>query len=207
MTLRFTLLTEGSSDQVLIPVLLWTLREHSSQLFEPQWAELRTLPFPPRTLSAKVQAAVTLYPCDLLFVHRDADRTDRATRVVEISAALRDLADPPAVCVVPVRMQEAWFLFHEMAIRSAAGNPHGRMPLSLPELASVEEIPDPKRLLHELLKTASGLGAHRRKRFSATHRVHRVAEWIDDYSPLRRLSAFRAFETELQEVLKSHSWL
>ena len=46
-------------------------------------------------------------------------------RKAEVQAAIATL-DKPAICVIPVRMQEAWLLFDEIAIRHAAGNPHGR---------------------------------------------------------------------------------
>jgi hypothetical protein len=42
--------------------------------------------------------------------------------------------DMPVVCVVPVRMMEAWLLIDEMAIRRVAGNPNGRIPIELPVL-------------------------------------------------------------------------
>ena len=81
--LVFTLLSEGSSDRTLIPILLWTLRQHSESVFQPQWADLRRLPNPPRSLEQRLQAALALYPCDLLFVHRDGNR----------SGLLHDFAD------------------------------------------------------------------------------------------------------------------
>ncbi len=34
--LRFTLHSEGSSDRTLIPILLWTLRQHSRRNFQRQ---------------------------------------------------------------------------------------------------------------------------------------------------------------------------
>lgn len=152
--------------------------------------------------------ALTLYPCDLLFVHRDAEGESRETRVEEILASLRQVASgQTGVCVVPVRMQEAWFLFDEAAIRSAADNPRGRMPLGLPPLEKLEEVHDPKEVLWGLLSTATGLRPGRLRRFVPGPRLHRLAELIEDFSPLRRLTAFQALEEDLKVLLGERSWL
>src|SRR5437879_3835577 len=128
--LRYTLLAEGSSDRALIPILNWTLRQHTvNRAIQAEWADLWRLPERPRTLADKMEKSVELYPCDLLFVHRDADneviqvRVDEINRAAEIVRA-RDVA-LPIVCVIPVRTQEAWLLLDEMAIRKAVGNPNG----------------------------------------------------------------------------------
>jgi hypothetical protein len=200
--MRSTLVTDGSSDEVLVPILGWLLGQRTTVPIELQWADTRNLPERPGTLQERVQAAVALYPCELLFVHRDAEREPRARRVDEIRAALRGLRDaPPAVCVVPVRMQEAWLLFNEAALRSAAGCPNGKMALDLPPLSRIERLPDPKDQLHTLLRQASGLQGRRAKKFRPQVQAHRLSELIDDFSPLRRLPAFRALEAELDEIL------
>lgn len=155
----------------------------------------------------RIQAAMELYPCDLLFVHRDAESEGREARLAEIRKHLHLLAGRQAVCVVPVRMQEAWFLFDERAIRLAADNPAGRTPLSLPTFDRIESLPDPKELLFDLLRAASGLRPGRRHRFDPALRLHRLAELIEDFSLLRRLPAFRALEEDLQAVLADRNWL
>lgn len=124
-----------------------------------------------------------------------------ATNAAEASVPL-----PPAVCVVPVRMQEAWLLFDETAIRKAAGNPLGRQPLKLPDLSKLEDQPDPKTILYELLREASGLGSKRRNKLKVEEIVHRVADLIDDFSPLRALPAFMALEQEIKQVIQERSW-
>src|ERR1700694_3171165 len=113
--LAFTVVSDGSSDTMLLPVLTWLLAQHLVHPFRAQWADLRKLRDPPRRLDERVRVAVDLYPCDLLFIHRDAEREDRQVRVDEIQRSVTRL-DPMVtrwVPVVPVRMQEAWFLFHE----------------------------------------------------------------------------------------------
>jgi hypothetical protein len=200
--MRFTLLADGSSDLTLLHILDWLLQQRTTVPFEPQWADLARLPSPPKPLPARIAAALDLYPCDLLFVHRDAEKEPHARRSAEIREALSGFANhPPAVCVVPVRMQEAWLLFDEAALRKAAGRPNGKTPLALPSMKQIEQEPDPKRKLHELLREASGLSGRHHKRFRAEIQVHRLAELIDDFTPLFELLAFQALDEELEAAL------
>ncbi len=98
-------------------------------------------------------------------------------------------------------MTEAWLLFDEDAIRFASGNPNGKVRLGLPPLSSLESKPDPKQLLHEYLIAASELSGRRRKSFDPKTKVHLVARSLDDFSPLRQLSAFRALEREVRRIV------
>ena len=108
----------------------------------------------------------------------------------------------PSVCVVPRRMTEAWLLISEDVIRIAAGNPNGRMPLAMPAVNTVEELPDPKETLFALLREASGLSGRRLRNLRVHKLVHRIVELLDDFSPLRSLPAFAAFEAQLRETLQ-----
>lgn len=200
--LRFTLVADGSSDKALLPILVWLLREHFGQVpIQPEFADLRRLRNPPGELSERIAQSIELYPCDLLFVHRDAERESIEQRVKEICEALDRCAvdTPPVVYVVPVRMQEAWLLIDESALRKAAGNPQGRQPLDMPDSKKLEDLPDPKQILHELLHEASGASGRRLKHFSRDvgRHVHRVAEHIDDFRVLRGLSAFQRVEHQV----------
>ena len=142
--MRYTLVTDGPSDVVLKPVVDWALRRWSAADWSGAWADLRWLPRPPKGLGERVRVAVDLYPCAIVFVHRDAERVPLADRRGEIERALDGLDHPPHVCVVPVRMQEAWLLFDETALRLAAGRPSGRAPLDLPPPERVEQAADPQ---------------------------------------------------------------
>jgi hypothetical protein len=200
--MRFTLLTDGSSDRVLLDVLNWLLRQRTKVPFDGLWADLARLPNPPKGLPAKIAAAFEFYPCDLLFVHRDAERESHAVRSTEIREALSNIGDyPPVVCVVPVRMQEAWLLFDEVALRKAAGRPNGKNRLQLPAMSEIEQEPNPKACLHGLLREASGFSGRQSKRFRPEIQVHRLAELIDDFSPLYGLPAFQALDDDLQAAL------
>ena len=116
-----------------------------------------------RGLEDRLIAAINHYPCSLLFVHRDAEGQDPRVRYDEIQAANRTSYDH--VCVVPVRMQEAWLLHDETAIREAAGRPSGRGSLHLPPLNRRESVADPKQVLHGALRAASEVRGQRAKRF------------------------------------------
>ncbi len=198
--LRYTLVAEGSSDRVLMPILDWLLEENGVHIaIQGEFSDTSV-----KTLGAKIRKAVQSYPCDLLFVHRDADRETRDKRVEEIETAIADANLPslrPYVCVIPVRMQEAWLLFDEAAIRYAADNSNGTMLLSLPPLNRLESLPNPKQELTDLLKTASGKSGRNLKKFRPNQKMHRITEIIDDFSPLRQLTAFQALENEIKQFV------
>jgi hypothetical protein len=198
--MRLTLLSDGTTDQALLPILRWLLGQHSTTPFEQSWADLRRWPRRPVKLAGRVDAALDLYPCDLLVVHRDAEREPPENRLREIVEATRDRA-MPVVCAVPVRMTEAWLLFDEAAIRRAAGCPNGTMPLNLPALKNAESVADPKEVLHEALTVASNLSGRRRKQLHPD--IRRLADLIDDFSPLRIVRSFHAFEEALREALRT----
>lgn len=209
--LRYTLLSDGSSDEVLLPILTWLLRENGVRCaIQPAWAELRRLRQPPRKLSDRIKTSIELFPCDLLFVHRDAENAPHAQRVSEINKALVEAAAftaiPDAVCVIPIRMQEAWLLFDEEVLRRAAGNPYGKIALKLPALMKLEQLPDPKTVLYDFLRAASGLQGRRRKQMLLNKHARRVADLTDDFEPLRALSAFQALEKDLRHVVSVARW-
>jgi hypothetical protein len=206
--IRYTLLSDGSSDRALLPILTWLFRTYRSDLaIQPQWADLRRLPSPLPNLSQRVLKSLELYPCHLLFIHRDSEKEPRNKRIKEIYDALEEAGEVvtiPTICVVPVRMTEAWLLFDETAIRKAAGNPKGKQSLQLPPLSKVEQLPDPKNDLCQLLRQASGFTGRKLKIFKAKERekIQRVAELIDDFSSLRALAAFQQLEADLDRVLQ-----
>ncbi|WP_420209460.1 hypothetical protein [Candidatus Electronema sp. JC] len=205
--IRCTLLTDGSSDKALLPIISWLFREHCPDFaVQKAWADLYRLPKGTvKTLPDRIRFSIELYPCDVLFIHRDAEKMELEERIAEIQTALQDTEHPPTVCVVPVRMTEAWLLHDEPAIRQAASNPNGRQPLSLPKMSSVENLPDPKQTLYDLLRTASG-PISRRRNFDPGRMAHRVADRISTFEPLRQLSAFSRFERELVAAAKEQRW-
>ncbi|MBN1362444.1 MAG: DUF4276 family protein [Sedimentisphaerales bacterium] len=206
--LNCTLLSDGSSDKALIPVLRWLLyRCLPNRPVQLRWADLRQLPRPPKELHERIATSVQLYPCELLFVHRDAENPSTNDRRTEINHALDEVRDTPSViAVIPVRMMEAWLLIDETAIRKAADNPNGQVPLGMPKIGETEDIADPKGLLHDLIRKATGLSARRRKNFNVHSALHRVSEYIEDFSVLRQLPAFLALEEDLVDTIGRRAW-
>ena len=104
-------------------------------------------------------------------------------------------------------MTEAWLLIDASAIRRAADNPNGKVSLDLPLTAKLEQVPDPKKVLDRALVVASEKSGRRLKRFERdlSFRRQRVAALIDDFSPLRELDAFRAFEKATRLLLRDLS--
>jgi hypothetical protein len=199
--LRYTLKSDGPTDARLLPVLNWLFGQHLPEVeIRPQFADLRQLPQgPPKALEEKIRLSLQLFPCDVLFVHRDAEKEDRTHRAEEIAAAMATLEDSPRhILVVPVRMSEAWLLIDESAIRRAAGNPNGRVKLKLPAVKSLERDPDPKETLEQLLREACELKGRRRTNFNVQRAKYQVAAEIDDFSPLRLLPAFQLLESDIR---------
>lgn len=206
--LRYTLLAEGPSDKALMPILRWLLEQCGVRIaMQPYWADLARLPYPPKDLSGKIQKSLEDYPCDLLFIHRDADNSSPQGRVLEIQTAVDNILNSrfEHVCLIPVRMTETWLLIDEMAIRHAAGNPNGNRRLDMPALNDLEQVDDPKRRLEQLLETASELTGRRSRNFGRqpkAERLERLAKWIQDFTPLRQLPAFSVLENDLRNVLQ-----
>lgn len=190
-----TLIAEGSSDQVLIPLIEFVLDEHCGIPHVTTFAS--DLPIGP--LRERIARALTLYPCDLLFVHRDADRGSVSQREDEIRAAAGSNGAPAAICLIPVRMTEAWLLADEMAIRRAAGNTSGTANLGIPPTARLEAQADPKSMLFAALERASELGPHRLRRFDRNQARRQISGFMDDPSMLRKLPSFVHFESQVRD--------
>lgn len=206
--LRYTLLSDGSSNKALLPILTWLLQQHLHNVaIQEEWADLRLLPKPPSIsrLDERIRLSLDLYPCDLLFVHRDAETASSDERSSEINRAVQQAQSlievPPTVCVVPVRMMEAWLLFDLYAIRRATGNPHGTQSLNLPPLRELENLPNPKATLFQILRNASGLSGRRLSSFNQHVALHRIPDYIEDFGQLRTLSAFRRLENDTRDAI------
>lgn len=197
--MTYTLVADGSSDAVLVPILTWCLKQRGITPIVAQPADLSRIPSRP-SHEARMRAVLDLYPCDVLFVHRDAESRTAPERRTEIADSLR-WANIRHVPVIPVRMTEAWLLLHEYAIRCAAGNPNGTEPLNLPSPDVIERIPDPKQVLFDALRRASGLNVRRRARFPVHRRVHRIPDYIEDYAQLAVLPAFQELKTDIERVV------
>lgn len=198
-SLRYTLLADGPSDRCLLRIIDWLLVSTprlSSLAVTSQFADPRHQIERRDTLAGRIAVAIEQYPCDVLFVHRDAEREPLSSRVREVEDALTRAQVDFGIPVVPVRMTEAWLLLEPDAIRRAADKPNGRVPLELPRVADLEGRSDPKGLLDELLIAASETTGRRLARFrrELAWRRSLVAAGIRDYTPLLRLPAFCRFQ-------------
>lgn len=195
-----TLVTDGSSDKLLAPLIELLFSAHTELPYQVNCAE--GLPPLSSGLSARIDSALELFPCDFLFVHRDAEGVEATVRQQEIETNWPDSQQTATlICVVPVRMTEAWLIANEVPIRAAVGNPNGTNSLGLPTVKDIESLPDPKQILFAALKAASGLNASRKRRFKPHQFRHRVSELTDDLAPLRKLSSFRHLEAQVQRHL------
>ena len=141
-----------------------------------------------------------MYPCSILFIHRDAENQDPNLRYAEVQTA--NTTELVHVCIVPVRMQEAWLLHNEAALREAADRPSGTDLLDLPAVSSWERLSDPKSTLHKALRMASGATGRRAKKFSPERAAHQLADLITDWSPLRALPAFVRLENDTRTAIR-----
>lgn len=203
--LRYTLLGDGSSDRALMPVLEWLFRHLADELLvEGMWADVSRAPVKLNSLKERSIFALSCYPCDILFIHRDAEAQPPETRYKEVDAIRKEIhaSEAKTVAVVPVRMTESWLLIDERAIRFGSGNPHGCVRLKLPRVSTLEKLPDPKQKLKEMLMEASELHGRHRRKFDVSHGIQRVASEIGDYSPLLHLKSFQRLKSDLITVLQ-----
>jgi hypothetical protein len=203
----FVLTSDGGSDRTLLPPIKWLLRRTFPQIpINGEWADISRFQYYPHSLAERICITIEVYHPDILFIHRDAEAQDPNLRYEEISRAIAEFRRKspdisiPHICVVPIRMTEAWLLFDEQAIRKAAGNPRGKTPLELPPINRLETMPDPKKALSSTLITASELTGRKRERFDLKKCRYLVAENIGDYSPLFALTAFRRLHEDIKQL-------
>ena len=202
MLRRFTILADGPTDRALRPIVSWVLGRIPSVACAGFIVEFSVAPHAKdNSLRSRVAESIREFPCDILFVHRDAEREPMKNRIAEIETAVCNL-HALFVPIVPVRMTEAWLLIDADAIRRASDNPNGRTPLDIPRGALLEGLPDPKTTCDNLLIRASEKSGRRRQKFARpselAERRTRIAELIVDFSPLLRLPAFHSFCKEVE---------
>jgi hypothetical protein len=78
----------------------------------------------------------------------------------------------------------------------------------LPALKTIESLPDPKQNLRQCLRSASELTGRRLQRFrrEESNAARRVADYIEDFSPLRKLFAFQQLEADVEAILAAYKW-
>lgn len=205
--LRYTLISDGSSDTTLMQIINWSLRDLYPKLpIVPQYADFNLLQKKPSQgdVQKRIGLASQLYPFDLCIYHRDAEKNERDIldmRTAEVLDKLDDKIRKKVVCIIPIKMMESWLLTDEQAIKVAANNPNGHVQLNLPNIRRIEGLPNPKDMLHGLITTATENNKRRLKSFNVDRAVHLVAEYTSSFEKLRQLSAFNRFERELKKAV------
>jgi hypothetical protein len=208
--IKYTLITDGSSDQLLLHVINWLLNDlYPTIVIDGKYADFSGLPDPPKKkeVADQIKYAVQYYPYDILFYHRDAEKNEKdilENRKNEIFGALNDDNKAKTICVVPIVMMETWLMIDEAAIKKAAGNRNYNDKIQLPAVKDLEKQKDPKQALYEILRQVSGCKGRRLDNFNVRGAVHQLAENIQDYSALRNLSAFIAFENDVKAIMKQN---
>ncbi|WP_185921102.1 hypothetical protein [Burkholderia cenocepacia] len=192
--IRYTLLGDGSSDAVLLPIIRWVIDQHFPDLMTIGEFARSGLPPAAAGLQTRIAKARVLYEYDVLFVHRDAERDGYDTRRQQLAEELADLVDY-WIPIIPVRMTEAWLLGNEAALRRAAENPNGNVSLDIPPRNRWESLPDPKEELFRILRKASNRPSRRAINEGLCR--SRVAELTPDFTHLRPLPSFSAFEADV----------
>ena len=188
--LTCTVIGDGGTDRVLVPIIRWAINRLDPEvdLVEPDF----------RKRIGSLTEFFSAYRDDamLTFAHRDAEGESYEQRMQEFDA----VAQKSIVPVIPVCMSEAWLLIDAKAIALASGRPD--VLVTVPPVATLESIRDPKSCLEQLLYEAAGSPTGRRRRVFRRDLVDTrvaVAGYISDYSPLENLSAFRNFQDALAE--------
>ncbi len=205
-SLRFTLRADGSSDDMLLPVIRWVLAQHLPDVpADGQFARwLDSRGADEKGFANSLRVSLRLAPCDVFFIQRDVEAQMREMRIAEINEAVAQLEQeigplPHVIPLIPARMSEAWLLFDEQAIRFAAGNPSGKARLNLPKLNAVERLADPKQALDDAIRVASEATGRKLQKLQRRVQPRNVADYIDDFGPLRALPSFLAFEEEVKQ--------
>ncbi|WP_338638957.1 hypothetical protein [Burkholderia pyrrocinia] len=192
--IRYTLLGDGSSDAVLLPIIRWVIDQNFPDLTTVGEFARSGLPPAAAGLQARIAKAKVLYDYDVLFVHRDAERDGYDLRRRQLTNELANLTDC-WVPIIPVRMTEAWLFGSEAALRRAAENPNGNVALNIPPQNRWELLPDPKDELFKILHRASNRPPRRAINEGLCR--SRVAELTSDFAHLRPLQSFSAFEADV----------
>ena len=210
---RYALLAEGNSDSSLIPMLTWLLeRSGVSVPIVPAQVDKSLLLKQPKQshlsyLGWRIQQCLKSYPCELLFVHRDSDTFNREDRVTEIQAAHKEAiqnAGQPFACAVPVQKLEAWLMADPKAICALCRNPDAQKKFAFLKLHELEGEAHAKQKLNELLFEVSELN---KKKFARSGIIPElIIEYIDDFSPLLKLPAFAALDSELAALIEANGW-
>ncbi len=207
MHLNYVLISDGSSDEALLPILENAMKLNSKfKSFQGRRADFSRYNKPVKKLEDKIDCAVDLYDPDVLFIHRDAENQpiDHRSNEIEIALSKSKILKSSRltyVTVIPVRMTEAWLLIDVNAIKCASGNPNSEFLCILPPPWKLENEPDPKLLLEKLIKDSSCLNKRRLKKLNIRHAIQLVPRYINDFSSLKELPSYKFLIKQIVEKL------
>lgn len=203
--MKYVLISDGSSDRVLLNIINYTLKQFYDIDFEGERAEFGFLKEKVSNLNRKIFYAIDLYEPKLIFIHRDAEKQSLENREQEIDSDLESVAEDIKkqklfVKIIPVRMTESWLFIDEKAIRQAAGNPNGKVVLNLPKIKNIEQLSEPKDELERILKIASGLSGRKLRDLHTRHLIQLIPEFIEDFSPLEQFPSYQHFKKQISTL-------
>jgi hypothetical protein len=206
MNIRFVLVSEGTSDDGLIPHLESLCIEAGADEVTGIAPDLSRVPRARgHTLEDRIPVILKLEPqANLLLIHRDADSDCSEQRYAEIRKAVTSCRlEKEYVAVVPVQETEAWLLLDEGAIRAVAEKPNGRNVLNLPRPTNVESVAHPKERLREALTAVAQLSGRRHKRFAADFSSHRrlLLHRLPVGGPLLQVPSWVAMKAAIEEAI------
>lgn len=201
--LNYVLISEGTSDRVLIPMINWCIRQYCITDISPVVADFTSLKPKPKTVVEKLRAARNLYSNKNLFiVHRDSDNVNPGDREREINEAISSMNFvKPCLPIIPNAMTEAWLLVDERAIYKAVNNPNGQDQFKLPNINIIEKIRNPKNVLFELFISASGLSRRRHSSIDLFMCRQRCALFITEFQKMGNLSSFALFRQKISQYV------
>lgn len=194
------LFAEGRTDyELLLPLLARLLDEIGARVCPGAYdvapsvgMDVHAAPHEPR--AERIARAIHHYwdQCTLFVVHADSDGDADQARAERVQPGLLRAAETApglvgAAACIPVRETEAWMLADEDVFAQLGG--HG---VDLP--AEPERVLDPKAALKALLTAA--------KIRRPPARLHAFFGERLSLARLRRLPAFNAFESELEEAVR-----
>jgi hypothetical protein len=201
--IKYVLISDGSSDRALIKIIDHALKQQFNDFdFEGERADLGLFSRKKiKNLEDKIRITIEYYEPKLVFIHRDVEKESLQKREEEIDKALaiiqKQNTEQQYAKIIPIRMTESWLMTNEKAIRAASGNPKGSVALILPKINQLESLPDPKSILEELLRTASGLKGRRLSDLNTRQCIQLITEYVDDFDALEELSSFQYFKKQI----------
>ncbi|WP_306590808.1 hypothetical protein [Geothrix sp. 21YS21S-4] len=201
--INYLFLAEGTSDQVLIPIinsLIFETLRLSVNVVIPNFNSVRPRP---TSLNSKLNVVNRLYKnIDFLVIHRDADAAGASSRLMEMEQATAcSVPSIPWVPAIPVKMTEAWLLTDRAAIFKAIGCRRSDKKITFCPNKRIEGLADPKDYLFQKIYEIADLPYRRRKDLNVNLVRRRIGDFISDSPELRLLPSFRVFEGRLKKVL------